>query len=141
MLTERWRSSRIVTRGQIHKGDSLPGFVAELVGERVGLITYRMEKDECELVSLDSLKEGAGVGSALLHAVQDVAGQTGCARAWLITTNDNLRAIGFYQKRGWRLVAVHRDAIAQSRQLKPEIPLVGDDGIPVRDEIELEFLM
>ncbi|HEX7715028.1 MAG TPA: GNAT family N-acetyltransferase, partial [Bacillota bacterium] len=64
-----------------------------------------------------------------------------CQRLWLITTNDNLAAIRFYQLRGFVLVALHRDAIAQSRKLKPEIPLRGIDGIPIRDEIELEVVL
>ena len=80
-----------------------------------------------------------GVGTALLDAVRDAAVQAGCRRIWLITTNDNLRALGFYQKRGYRLVAVHRDALQRSRELKPSIPLVSPDGIPLRDEIELEY--
>ena len=45
----------------------------------------------------------------------------------------------FYQKRGFVLVAVHRNALAESRRLKPEIPLIGIDDIPLRDEIELEM--
>jgi hypothetical protein len=65
----------------------------------------------------------------------------GCTRLWLITTNDNLHALRFYQKRGFMLVAVHRNAVEQSRKLKPEIPLYGKDGIPIRDEIELEMLL
>jgi hypothetical protein len=57
------------------------------------------------------------------------------------TTNDNLNALRFYQKRGFVLVSVHRNAVIKSRQLKPEIPLTGNDGIPLRDEIELEMLL
>ena len=75
----------------------------------------------------------------MLDAVREIAGDAGCRRLWLITTNDNLPALGFYQKRGWRLVALHRDALDESRRLKPEIPLLGIDGIPLRDEIELEL--
>jgi hypothetical protein len=61
-------------------------------------------------------------------------------RAWLVTTNDNMRALRFYQRLGWELVAVHRGAVDRAREtLKPEIPRVGNDGIPLRDEIELEY--
>ncbi|MBK9123270.1 MAG: GNAT family N-acetyltransferase, partial [Chloroflexi bacterium] len=65
----------------------------------------------------------------------------GIHRLWLITTNDNLDALRFYQKRGWHLVAVHRDALNESRRLKPQIPIIGMDGIPLRDEIELEMTL
>ena len=138
LLVERWGASRLVSRGRVHQGDRLPAFVAEIDAERVGLVTYRIEGDECEVVSLDSLREGIGVGTALLAAVRSVAREAGCRRVWLITTNDNTAAIRFYQKQGWRLAALHRDALDESRRLKPEIPLVGIDGIPLRDEIELD---
>ena len=64
------------------------------------------------------------------------AGQ--CTRLWLITTNDNLRALRFYQRRGFRLAALHRDALETSRRLKPSISEIGFHGIPLRDELELE---
>ena len=62
-------------------------------------------------------------------------------RAWLITTNDNLDAIRFYQRRGFTIATVHAGAIEQSRTIKPSIPLVGSYGIPIRDEIEFEMLL
>ncbi len=139
LLRERWGSTLIVTRGQAHKADQLPGFIAEDRGKPVGLVTYRFEGDECEIVSLDSLLEGRGVGSALVATVIETSTMHGCKRLWLITTNDNTKALRFYQKLGFRLVRVYRDAIDGSRKLKPEIPSIGMDGIPIRDEIELEF--
>jgi RimJ/RimL family protein N-acetyltransferase len=78
------------------------------------------------------------VGGALLEAMAERARQEGARRLWLVTTNDNIRAIRFYQKRGWDICALHRDAVAQSRKLKPQIPLTGEDGIPIRHEIEFE---
>jgi GNAT superfamily N-acetyltransferase len=123
----------------IHQADKLPAFVAESRRGLQGLVTYRFDGAECEIVSLNSLSESIGIGEALLNAVKDVASGSDCRRIWLITTNDNLAAIRFYQKRGFRLVAVHRDAIAQSRRLKPTIPETGIDGIPIRDEVELEI--
>jgi ribosomal protein S18 acetylase RimI-like enzyme len=141
LLTQRWHSPRIVTRGRVHQADELPGFVAELAGELAGLVTYRIDAGRCEIVSLDSLAEGQGLGSALVATVAEAARDAGCTRVWLITTNDNLHALRFYQKRGFVLVAVHRNALEISRRLKPEIALVGTDGIPLRDEIELEMLL
>ena len=130
-----------MTRGQVHQADRLPGFVAELDGRPAGLLTYHLGERECEVVSLDSLRERMGVATALLNAVRDMARNAGCRRLWLITTNDNVSALRFYQKRGWRLVALHRDAVTAARRLKPEIPQAGRDGIPLRDELELELLL
>ncbi|MFP3471139.1 GNAT family N-acetyltransferase, partial [Micrococcus sp. SIMBA_144] len=63
---------------------------------------------------------------------------SGCSRITLITTNDNLAALKFYQKRGFVMTAIHRNAVEKARKIKPEIPLIGNDGIPIRDEIQLE---
>ena len=139
LLAERWDSPRIVTRGRVHQADELPGFVAEGADGLIGLLTYRIEDRQCEIVSLDSLVERQGVGTALLSAAQRAGRESGCTRLWLITTNDNLAAVRFYQRRGFVLAALHRNALELSRRLKPEIPLVGIDGIPLRDEIELEM--
>ncbi|HEC22042.1 MAG TPA: GNAT family N-acetyltransferase [Chloroflexi bacterium] len=138
LLEEAWGSTRIVTRGRVHQAEALPGLIALRGDEPVGLLTYQIAGEACEIVTLNSQVEGIGVGSALIEALVERARAAGCARLWLITTNDNLPALRFYQKRGFRLVAVYPDALTESRRLKPEIPPVGLDGIPLRDEIELE---
>jgi GNAT superfamily N-acetyltransferase len=135
-----WGSDRVVSRGKVHHPAGLPGFIATVDGDPAGLVTYQIEGDACEVVTLHAVIEGVGAGQALLEAVAGVAREAGCRRLWLITTNDNTPALRFYQKRGWRLVAVHADVVTVARRtLKPEIPLQGIDGIPIRDEIELEL--
>ena len=141
VLCEHWGSPQIVTRGVVHEADRLHGLVAWRGGERVGLATYRIDALRCELVSLNALLEKQGLGTALLSAVTQAARAAGCRRLWLVTTNDNTAALRFYQKRGFRIVAVHRNALAESRRLKPEMPLIGSDGIPLCDEIELESML
>ena len=141
LLTKRWGSARIVTRGRLHHVDKLPGFVVESEGELVGLVTYRIDGTECEIISLDSLVERQGIGEGLLPSARKAAVDAGCNRLWLITTNDNIHAQRFYQNRGFRLVAVYKNAIDHARRLKPEIPDIGQNGIPIRDEIELEMLL
>ena len=141
LVTERWGSTRMVTRGSLYDLAAVPGFVALTGGSPVGLLTYRISGQGCEILSLDSTAEGQGVGTALLEAVRTAAANQGCRRLWLITTNDSMHALRFYQKRGFRLVTVYRNALDESRKLKPEIPRVGIDGIPLRDEIELEMVL
>ena len=138
-ILARWGSAIVVSRGQIHRPERLPGLVAVQQGRRAGLITYHLAGEQCEIVTVDSLAEGQGIGSALIEAVGQLAQRAGCSRLWLITTNDNLAALGFYQKRGFSLVQLHPNAVERSRQLKPDIPMVGQHGIPIRDEIELEL--
>ncbi|MBK9746752.1 MAG: GNAT family N-acetyltransferase [Chloroflexi bacterium] len=139
LIEDQWGSTRMVSRGRLHDMTTLPGFVALIDDQRLGLVTYRLDGDECEIMSLDSRAEGQGIGSALLKAVQQVARAAGCRRLVLITTNDNTHALRFYQRRGWRLAALHVGAVDDGRRLKPEIPLIGHDDIPIHDEIELEM--
>ncbi len=138
LLSARWGSTRMVTRGRLFDAGALPGFYATIEDVPSGLVTYHLARGECEITTLDSLREGLGIGTALLAAVERAAREAGSRRLWLITTNDNLHALRFYQRRGYTLAALYPDALAESRRLKPEIPLLGLAGIPLRDEIELE---
>jgi len=104
----------------------------------VGLVTYRVEKQECEIITLNSFSEREGVATELLQAAEKAALKFGCNRLWVITTNDNLDALRFYQRRGFRITKIHTEALKESRRLKPEIPEIGLYEIPLRDEIELE---
>jgi ribosomal protein S18 acetylase RimI-like enzyme len=123
----------------VYDGARLPALVCVAAGDIVGLATYDVRDGQCEVLTLNAFTQGRGIGSALLDAVAEEARQRACKRLWLITTNDNMRALRFYQRRGLRLVAVHRGAVDDARRLKPTLPAVGYDGIPVHDEIELEL--
>jgi GNAT superfamily N-acetyltransferase len=110
-----------------------------LDGKRiVGLATYEISHQDCQLLTIDAFERSHGIGSRLLEAVTDQARAAGCRRMWLITTNDNLDAVRFYQRRGMRLVAIHPGAVDHARELKPTIPEFGHYGIPIRDELEFE---
>jgi ribosomal protein S18 acetylase RimI-like enzyme len=141
ILNKYWGSPKVVSRGHVFYADQFPGFIAIENRTIIGLITYHIEGDQCEIVTLNSLKEGIGIGSQLIKSVKLVAENRRCCRVWLITTNDNIAAIQFYQKRGFHMVAIYPDAIQKSRRLKPSIPLLGHQGIPIRDEIEFEILL
>ena len=135
---EHWASEIVVTRNSVYLVEEQPGFIALLDNQRVGLATYRIEFNICEILTLNSLVPGRGIGTMLLEAVENEAKKQDCKRIWVITTNNNLEALGFYQKRGYVIKTIHSNAMEKSRRLKPEIPLIADNGIPIRDEIELE---
>lgn len=141
IIAERWGSPIIVSRGRRHDASTLPGLIAEMDDKIVGLATYNIHGEECELTSLDSFLENRGIGTSLVDAVVDAARAASCRRVWLITTNDNTQAIRYYQKRGFSLVAVHWGAVEKARTVKPEIPLYGIDGIPILHELEFEKLL
>ena len=136
---EQWGAPEVVVHDTVYEPHTLPGFVAVQHDAWLGLITYHVAGDACEIVTLASMWEGVGVGTALIKSVVAEARRFGCRRVWLMTTNDNLHALRFYQKRGFRLVAVHRGAVDRARQIKSAIPYLGNHGIPLHDEIELEL--
>ncbi len=140
-IIEHWGDPLVVAHGKVYYPHTLPGFVAMLKRNRVGLLTYSLEDENCEIVTIDSIKPEIGIGTLLIKEVTQAAREAGWKRLWLITTNDNLQALRFYQKRGFTLVAVHRNAVDAARQLKPRIPLIGNDQIPLHDEIELEMML
>jgi ribosomal protein S18 acetylase RimI-like enzyme len=139
LLRREWGSSQIVSRGEVHDASRSAALICATDDRIVGLATYEITGDECELLTLDAFDRGRGIGSRLLEAVVDLARNAGCRRVWLVTSNDNLDAVRFYQRRGLRLVAVHPGAIDEAREIKPAIPLVGHYEIPIRDELEFEL--
>lgn len=127
----------LVSREIVHDPTELPGFIAAEGDERIGLATYHIDGDQCELVSIDALCQYMGVGTSLLEAVENIARESGCTHVWTITTNDNLDAQRFFQRRGFAIDAYRVGGMEKIRAIKPGIPLTGSYGIPIRDEIEL----
>ena len=140
-IIESWEAEIVIAHGEVFRPADLPGFAAFAGNQAIGLLTCHIEGNACEIVTLDSWREGQGVGTALIEAAKQAARREGCERLWLVTTNDNTHALRFYQMRGFVIAAIHINAIEKARRLKPEIPLTGADGIPLRDEIELEMLL
>ena len=145
-LRKHWHDTGIWSIGRRYQADQLPGFVAldePNKNERIGLVTYFLHAGgwQGEVITLSSCRESAGVGTALLQAAVEAIRQTGCSRVFLTTTNDNLRALGFYQKRGWKLATLHKGIIDEARKRHAVIPEFGMHGIPLRDEIELELFL
>ena len=138
---DHWGDELVVAHGTIFRPETVSGFIALDDNTWIGLVTYTFLETDCEIVSLDSLRENQGIGTALVGKVVEEAQANQCRRAHLTTTNDNLRALGFYQKRGFALCSLRVGAMEEARGLKPGIPLIGENHIPLRDEIELEMIL
>lgn len=139
LVARHFGSPHIVSRDRLHDASALPGLVALHQGCPVGLLLHRVEGHECELVALVSERPREGIATSLVRALVDRLRESGCIRAWLVTTNDNSAAQSFYESLGWRLAAVHRGAVTRARDLKPEIPPFGENGVAIEDELEYEL--
>ena len=115
------------------------GFLERRKGEIVGLLTYHITGREMEILTLNSTLEGQGIGTSLVLSTIETARKRGCGRITLTTTNDLLRAIGFYQRLGFRMVVINVGVVDEARKVKPEIPETGERGIPIHDEIVMEL--
>lgn len=137
-IKREWGSDIILSKGKVHRIIELPWLIAVSEGEILGFLIYSIEKAECEIVLLESLVKNIGVGSKLLKELTSIAKKE-CQRIFLITTNDNIDAMKFYQKNGFEMVAIYKDAVKRARCIKPQIPLIGNYEIPIKDEIEFEL--
>jgi GNAT superfamily N-acetyltransferase len=137
LVAELWGSAVVAVHGTVFRPAELGGFIAERAGRIVGLVTYDLVGDMFEIVTLNAIERRAGIGSLLIEAAADKARRSGCREVRLTTTNDNVDALRFYQRRGFRLAELRPGAVDRSRRDKPEIPRTGDYGIPLHDEIDL----
>jgi ribosomal protein S18 acetylase RimI-like enzyme len=138
LVTELWGSEIVAVHGASLRPAELAGFIAERSGRLAGLLTYQLlGGDKLEIVTINAIDRRSGIGTMLIEAAATKARRFGCHEIRLTTTNDNIDALRFYQRRGFRLAELRPGAVDRSRHDKPEIPRVGDYGIPLRDEIDL----
>jgi ribosomal protein S18 acetylase RimI-like enzyme len=139
VFEKEWGADLIVAKGHCYTAADVAGFMAEAGENKIGLITFVSKGTEVEIVSLNSFQEKRGIGSALIDALVGWCETHKIKSLSLITSNDNLNALGFYQRRGFQLVKVYPNAIDQTREkFKPGLPLIGENRIPLRDELEFK---
>lgn len=138
IVTRMWNDAMIVVHNDVYHIAHLEGIKAVIDKHIVGCLHYQVSSPVCEILSLVSLQENQGIGSTLLAAIEAIAKALNCQKLSLITTNDNLHALGFYQRRGFRLTKLYPGQLDLSRKIKPSIPIIGEHQIPLRDEIQLE---
>lgn len=141
LVAELWGSEVVAVHGTLFRPAELPGYIAERAGRLVGLLTYDLSGEMLEIVTLNAIERRAGIGTLLIEASVQAARRMGCREIRLTTTNDNVDALRFYQRRGFRLAELRPGAVDRTRREKPEIPRTGDYGIPLRDEIDLVLLV
>ncbi len=132
-------TAHVARRGRLVDARAHPALLAaDDQGELLGVATWILEGDEIEVLTLHAARRWSGVGTALLDAVAAIGRAHGCRRLWLVTTNDNLDALRFYQRRGMRLRELRAGWVDDARRtLKPGIAERGLYDLPIRDELEL----
>jgi GNAT superfamily N-acetyltransferase len=134
-LEREWGGTTMVVHDEEIPMLPLPTLIA---GEREGIAIIR-DGDPADLVLLHVMSQNAGIGTALLTALSDHLRARGVKTLRVTTTNDNLEALRFYQRRGFRLRTLRSNAVEAARRLKPSIPLIAQNGIPISDALDLEL--
>jgi ribosomal protein S18 acetylase RimI-like enzyme len=129
--------TQIVAFGEVAALERAPILVATMKGELAGALAYRDRPDALQIVALatDPMWQRTGVGGHLVADAEAAARTRGLARVVLATTNDNLPALSFYQRRDYYITEVIPGAILPHLKGRNA---VGFGGIPIRDEIRLE---
>ena len=138
-IERHWGSKISMSRGKAFYPHKEQGFVERRDGAMVGLLTYHLDEEGMEVLTLNSTLEGEGIGSSLMLNAIEAARKKGCRKIWLATTNDRLRVIDFYQRLGFRMTAINLGVVDEARKIKPQIPFVGERGIPIHDEVVMEL--
>jgi ribosomal protein S18 acetylase RimI-like enzyme len=145
LLTDELGGRMQARRGELIDVLDADGLVALRAAQPVGIITWGREQGgsaEIACLAVASAARRRGIGRALLTAAADALRRRGVGRTWLVTTNDNHAALALYAQVGYRLAAVRPGAIDELRRtIKPSIPEVSPNGIPIHDELELERLL
>jgi GNAT superfamily N-acetyltransferase len=141
LTAQLWGAADVTVHDGVFYPAKLPGFIAERDGRIVGLVTFEVRSDVLEIVTINALVRHSGIGTMLIEAIRGEARRCRCSEIVLTTTNDNVDAIRFYQRRGFRLAALRRGAVDRSRLVKPSIPSSGEYGIPLHDEIDLSCVI
>ena len=139
-IINRWGSNILVTRGKSYRAEDLDGILAYENGKIIGLGLYYIKDNNCEIVLLETFIQNKGIGTQIIEKIKKIAKTKNCKRIWLITTNCNINALRFYQKRGFHFSNIYINAMEESRRIKPEIPKE-ENGIEIRDEIEFEIVI
>lgn len=139
IMINNWGATEIILRNKIIDGTKSKGFIAEDNNKMVGFLLYDINDDICEIIALYSFIEKKGIGTFLLNKIKEIATLKKCERIVVITTNDNLIALKFYQKRGFFLSKLYCNVFDNIRKIKPNLPKLGENNIPLNDEIELVY--
>jgi DNA-3-methyladenine glycosylase I len=141
-LTYHWGSPEIVSLNQVLNASELDGYLAPTpAGDLNGLVTLHTDHRGTEIVTMNSIHRGRGIGTNLMSCAEIYAREAGSKRLWLVTTNDNVEAMSFYMSRSFRMVKVHQGSVDRARLLKSNIPDIGHRGIEIHDQVEFELVL
>ncbi len=136
LFTRDFGRTKIVAYSEVMDIDQMPALVAVRYEEPSGALAYRLHGDALHIVALatDPMWQRSGVGGHLVAEAELLARRLNLRRLVVSTTNDNLPALYFYQRRGYRMT----DFVPNSIIMHTGQEVSGFAGILVRDEIRLE---
>ncbi len=139
LMKKHWGGEPLVIRGKKYFPSSLDGIMVLKNQQVIGFLFYEVQNKICEIIVFEVFDKFNGIGTKILDQLKEMARSKNCEKVYVMTTNDSLDALRFYQRRGFHICGIHIDSVKVSRKIKPSISEAGEYGIPLRDEIDLEF--
>lgn len=140
LMMRHWGSHRMMIGLRVYDCAELPLLgLFSAKGEPLAVASWAMDSEIAVLCALHALSPGQGAAVQMLDAVKAAAKAKGAVKLRAMLTNDNLPAMGFYQKQGFRFSGLYVEAIDHYRSVIPTIIKTGHQDIPVRDALELEI--
>lgn len=139
LMDEHWGGEPLVVNCKKYYPSMMHGILAFDGQDCQGLLTYNKTDQVYEIIVLHALYQFRGIGTLLLNKFIKLVKSEGGNKIVVMTTNDNIDALRFYQRRGFTLSALRLNVLSQARKIKATIPEVGDYGILLKDEILLEL--
>ena len=136
LFNQDFGRTKIVAFGELMDVEEMPALVAVRHSTPSGALAYRLLGDALHVVALatDPMWQRSGVAAYLLAEAELLARRLKLGRLLVATTNDNLPALYFYQRHGYRLTELIPNSVADHTHQEE----AGFAGIPVRDEVRLE---
>lgn len=140
LMMQHWGSHRMMIGVRVYDCAELPlTGLFSASGDLLAVASWTLDGDVAILCALHAMTAGQGAAVRLLDALKAAARAKGATRLRAMVTNDNLPAMGFYQKQGFRFSGLYVEAIDHYRSVIPTIIRTGYQDIPVRDALELEI--
>ena len=93
---------------------------------------------EIKNMAVEEALQGRGIGRALVAAAIALAREDGRATLVVATATADIGNLRFYQRLGFRMRAIERDAFTPATGYPPDLEA---DGIPVRDRVWLDLAL
>lgn len=141
-MTRTWGSPRMLVGMHVYNVTEIEATgLYDRAGKLLAFASWVIRDRTAFLCALHSLVAANGNAKLLLSALKPLVKARGARSIRAMATNDNMPALVFYQKNGFRLATLYVGAVDAYRPTMPGMITHGYEGIAIHDALELECLL